>query len=134
MSKTFMVVPALAAVLVLGSCSTTGFMGLAKEEAVAAMDEKHTREIDDLKTHIERIDSLSEELEAALAEVARAKADAAEAIELAKANGEESLAVEKKMEEVRALLKKLEGRLTKMPKETIDELVRLLQTRAEEKE
>jgi glutamine synthetase type III len=123
-------VPALAMALIF-SCSTTGFMGLAREDAVAAMDEKRSREIDELKTHIERIDALSGELEAALAEVARAKADAARAMELAKANADESAAVEKKMEEVRDLLKKLEGRIARMPKEAIDKLVRALQNYVE---
>jgi prefoldin subunit 5 len=135
MKKAWIVIAALAGILaVSSSCSTTGFMGLAKEESVAEMNEKHTSDIEELKTHIERIDALSEELEAALAEVERAKADAAKAVEMAKTNAEASVVVEKKTEEVRELLQKLEAKIAKLPKEAINEMVKVLQTYADAQE
>jgi vacuolar-type H+-ATPase subunit I/STV1 len=113
-------------VFALFSCSTTGFMGLAKEEAVAELDEKRAREIEELKIQIERIDSLSEELEEALAEVKRAKTDAARAMELTKANVEESRDIEKELKEFRQALRKLDRKIAYLPQATIEKLIRIL--------
>jgi hypothetical protein len=125
------IIPAALVALLSFSCSSTGFMGLAKEENVAALDEKRSEEIGQLRTEIERLDALSEELEAALVQVERAKTDAAQAVALAKDNAEKAKELSGKMDEVRVLLKKMETRLSEMPKEAIDELVRVLQKYAD---
>lgn len=127
MKRIGIAVIAIAAVSTLFSCSTTGFMGLAREKAVTGMDEKKTREIEELKMRIERLDSLSEGLEEALAEVEQARTDAARAVELARSNEEESAGIEKKLEEMRGTLKKLDKKIKYLPRETIDELIRILE-------
>lgn len=126
MKRIVVIAVAIAAVSAFLSCSTTGFMGLASEKAVIAMDEKKSAEIEELKIQIERLDSLSEELEEALAKVEQAKKDAAQAVELARSSEEESADIEKKMEEMLTMLKKLERKIKDLPRETIDEIISIL--------
>jgi septal ring factor EnvC (AmiA/AmiB activator) len=133
MNRTGITVIVMAAVSFFFSCSsTTGFMGLAKEQAVIEMDEQKSREIEALQIKMERLDSLSEELEEALAKAEQAGNDAAQAVELARNSEEESADTRKKMEEMRSTLKKLDRKIKYLPRETIDELISILNEYLEE--
>jgi DNA anti-recombination protein RmuC len=88
------------------SCTSTGFAGLAKESYAVEIEQKTSSDIEQLKAEVKKIKELTDQLDSLLKDIAETK---------------------KTTKEFQDLVKDLETRVKDMPREAIEELVKVLQ-------
>ena len=105
----------ITVILILSGCTTTGFLGLAKttyvDERFAETDEKIITELEQLRKDIEQITELTDELDNLLNEISATK---------------------QATEDLQELAKGIEARFKELPKETLYQLVQIIQHYLEE--
>lgn len=109
------------------SCTSTGVMGLATEEAMIKMDQKQEAELAEIKSTVEEINKLIDRLEVALEEAEQAKTNAKEALVIFQETATESIKLSQEIESVKELILEIEGRIDSMPEESIEKLIEILQ-------
>ncbi len=88
------------------SCTTSGFAGLAKESYALEVEQKTSADIQQLRDEVAKIKELTNKLDGLLEDIEETK---------------------KTTKEFQDLVKELEGRINDMPRESIEELVKILQ-------
>jgi peptidoglycan hydrolase CwlO-like protein len=98
--------------VLFASCTTSGFAGLAKESYALEVEQKTTADIQALRDEVAKVKALTDQLDGLLKDIEATK---------------------KSTKEFQDLVKELEGRINTMPKESIAELVKVLQKYLDEK-
>jgi len=107
-----LILTVLAITILFASCTTSGFAGLTKESYTLEVEQKTTADIEALRDEVAKIKVLTDQLDGLLKDIEATK---------------------KSTKEFQDLVKELEGRINNMPKESIAELVKVLQKYLDEK-